>query len=79
MYSTCTMAPEENEAVVKYLQKKFPDAILSDISLSIDKKFWQKNTEIFRDQDFSCLEKKCIRVHPSDLTEGFFLAKILKK
>jgi NOL1/NOP2/sun family putative RNA methylase len=79
VYSTCTIEPEENEAVVSYLLDKYPDARLEPID---DAKLGIRRTPaITRFQDLKILPevKGCLRIHPYDNdTEGFFVAKIRK-
>ena len=77
VYSTCTMAPEENEAVVDYLLRRQPDAKLAPMSppelpnrvLAVAE--W--NGRIFT-HDLSA----CLRLVPGELTEAFFVAKLCK-
>ena len=75
IYSTCTLAPEENEMVVDHLIKKY-DIEVEKIKLPL--KFregvcsWEE-----KDLDVSC--KNCLRLYPQDNdTDGFFVAKIRK-
>ncbi len=75
IYSTCTLAPEENEMIVDYLVKKF-DIEVEQIKLPL--KFrsgvceWDGN-KLSKDV------KKCLRLYPQDNdTDGFFVAKIKK-
>ncbi len=79
VYSTCTIEPEENEAVVSYLLEKYPNAKLEDID---DVALGIKRTQaITQFQDLKILPevKKCLRIHPYDNdTEGFFVARIRK-
>ncbi len=74
IYSTCTHAPEENEAIVNYMLEKFKDKIeIQKINLPIKPRQgitkWQ-DKEYLEEVKFSC------RVYPQDNnTEGFFIAK----
>ena len=76
MYSTCTLAPEENEAVVHMLLSLYPELEMQVIN--IDNKnvkqwitgFWK---HVYR-KDVT----KSIRILPSEETEGFFIAKFKK-
>ncbi len=79
VYSTCTLAPEENELVVLKFLEKNKDAKLVNCVLWVENEdFYEKNITHFRDQDFSVLQEKCIRILPSKFTEWFFIAKIMK-
>jgi len=77
VYSTCTFAPEENEAVIDYLFKKYPDAICESISipnLKTRPAILEWGRKAFNEQI-----KNCIRIYPQDNdTEGFFVAKVKK-
>lgn len=70
MYSTCTLAPEENEMVVSDFLKKFGDAKLENIEIGMENaNFWQKNIAEFDGKNFENLEEKCVRILPTELTE----------
>jgi tRNA (cytosine49-C5)-methyltransferase len=77
VYSTCTIEPEENEAVISYLLDKYPNAQLEDID---DKKLGIRRTPAvtkFQDLHIRPEVVKCLRIHPYDNdTEGFFVARI---
>lgn len=77
VYSTCTIAPEENELVIQDLLEKRNDASLEKISIdgfkitnAIDE--WKKNK-------IDSSIKSAIRIWPHhNDTEGFFVAKVRK-
>ncbi len=76
VYSTCSLEPEENEAVVDFLLNKYDNASLEDIELNI-----KRSPSILRFEDNSYNQeiKKCLRLWPQDNdTEGFFVAKVRK-
>jgi NOL1/NOP2/sun family putative RNA methylase len=79
VYSTCTIEPEENEAVVSHLLKNHPDAILETIdSESLGIKRTPAITK-FQELEINPEVAKCLRIHPYDNnTEGFFVARIRK-
>ncbi|MCF7830937.1 NOL1/NOP2/sun family putative RNA methylase [Candidatus Gracilibacteria bacterium] len=83
VYSTCTSAPEENEAVVEHLLEKFPEAELLPIDLGDIPH--TKGLNKFFDQEFNPqISKNVCRLWPHLQTdtwnsETFFLAKIQKK
>mgnify|MGYP001572916821 CR=1 FL=1 len=75
VYSTCTMAPEENEIQVSRLLDRFDDAKICTIMVPLKKippvLEWKElvlNKKI----------KKSLRVYPTNQIEGFFIAKIKK-
>ena len=76
VYSTCTLEPEENEAVISHLLDKYNNAKLEEISLPIKRS--PVITE-FEGQNYNTEVRKCLRIWPQDNdTEGFFVAKIRK-
>lgn len=76
VYSTCTLAPEENEGVIDWILKKIPQAVtleqitLTDIPLQPGLTQWTKH--------FSPQMSLTTRILPSNTMEGFFIAKIRK-
>lgn len=77
IYSTCSIAPEENESVVHWLLENNQNAALEPIHFE-GLKASPVVLEYGKEQ-FSQELKKCIRIWPQDNdTEGFFIAKIRK-
>jgi tRNA (cytosine49-C5)-methyltransferase len=75
IYSTCTLAPEENEMIIDYLLKTH-DVELEKIELPL--KFRNGVCEWDGVEMDKTLEK-CLRLYPQDNdTDGFFVAKIKK-
>jgi 16S rRNA (cytosine1407-C5)-methyltransferase len=79
VYSTCTFAPEENEAVVDWLlgEEAGDGLALEPISLSFPNTMpgltrWEKRT-------FRPSLVHAIRIVPTDEMEGFFLARLRKR
>ena len=76
VYSTCSIAPEENEAVVDFLINRYDNAKLEKIDLPI------KKSNVILEYEKETYNKeldKCLRIWPQDNnTEGFFVAKIKK-
>lgn len=76
VYSTCTLAPEENEAVVHFILSNYPELQIQNINLDYKntrpwiKSFWK---QVFRNDVI-----KSMRILPSDESEGFYLAKFKK-
>ncbi len=75
IYSTCTLAPEENELIVNHLLENF-DIEVEQINLPL------KYREGICEWEGTKLNKqveKCLRLYPQDNdTDGFFVAKIRK-
>lgn len=75
IYSTCTLAPEEDEMIVNFLLKNF-DVEIEALSLPL--KFRNGICE-WNGEDLDKNVEKCLRLYPQDNnTDGFFVAKIRK-
>ncbi len=75
-YSTCSMEPEENEAVIDHLLKKEEGAEIMGIRMKINR---AKLILEFEGKKYDEEISKCLRIWPQDNdTEGFFVAKIRK-
>ena len=80
VYSTCTLAPEENEGVISRLLETHKDLKLQNINLGLSGSLWWKRwIEKFEHTVYHSDISKCVRILPSPQTEGFFIAKIGKK
>jgi tRNA (cytosine49-C5)-methyltransferase len=76
VYSTCSVEPEEDEEVIDYLLKEFPDAKIEEIKLDIKR---SPAITSFGNKIYSKEVSKCLRLWPQDNdTEGFFITKIRK-
>ena len=70
IYSTCTLAPEENEMIIVNFLEKNVDAQILPISLSCkNEAWWKSNIANFGNNDFSSLNGFGIRILPSEYTE----------
>ena len=76
VYSTCTLAPEENEEVIEWVVEKTPDA-LSVENIEIPNLQMQSGLTFWKNKKFKHT-KNCARIFPSQTMEGFFIAKIKK-
>jgi len=75
-YSTCTLEPEENEAIIDFLLNKYENAKLEKIDLNIKH---GPTVKEFNGHKYSKEVEKCLRIWPQDNdTCGFFVTKILK-
>ena len=74
IFSTCTLAPEENEAIVHFILCNYPDLTIKDIKLNncLYSRSWIKS---FWKQIYKSDVTKSIRILPSQETEWFFIAK----
>ena len=80
IYSTCTLAPEENEWVIADFLLAHDDATLEDIDLGLSGRSWWTHglASFGRNTNYPDILQKAVRILPSDETEGFFIAKIRK-
>lgn len=77
VYSTCSLEPEENEAVVDFLINKYNNAKLEEVNIKNIKK--SEPILEFENKKYNNEIRKCLRIWPQDNdTEGFFVAKIKK-
>lgn len=78
VYSTCSLEPEEDEGVVDFLLSKYPDARLEKVELNGLK---HSDTILeFEGKKYNPEVRNCLRIWPQDNdSEGFFVAKIVKK
>ena len=78
VYSTCTLAPEENEEVVDFLLQKRENAEIEKINVKGLR--FREGIEEWEGKRYSSEVKKIARVWPQDNdSEGFVIAKIIKK
>lgn len=80
IYSTCTLAPEENEAVVHFLLSNFKNIELENIDFQENKYIKQiESLKSFENKIFKTeISQKTIRVIPSEYSEWFYIAKFKK-
>ena len=75
IYSTCTLAPEENEQTVNHLLEHF-DIEIEKLELPL--KFRDGVTD-WEGKEYNPECEKCLRLYPQDnTTDGFFVTKIRK-
>lgn len=77
VYSTCTMAPEENETVVNYLLRRQDDAELLPIKIA-NLPNRQPAVQSWNNRNFTHDLSNCLRLAPGRLTEAFFVALLYK-
>jgi len=77
VYSTCSLEPEEDEAIVSFLLDKFDNAEIEPIKLKGLKS--SKPIMEFNGTKYNPKVKDCLRLWPQDNdSEGFFVAKLRK-
>jgi NOL1/NOP2/sun family putative RNA methylase len=76
VYSTCTHAPEENEAVISTILNEFPNIKIEKIILPIN---CRPGITKWNEEEYSKEVTQACRIYTQDNnTEGFFLAKFKK-
>ncbi|HSX31776.1 MAG TPA: RsmB/NOP family class I SAM-dependent RNA methyltransferase [Candidatus Saccharimonadales bacterium] len=76
VYSTCTMAPEENEAVIDYLLRTRPDALVVPFTIDLPNRI--DTVREWNGKQFSLKVQGAVRLQPSPHIEAFFVCKITK-
>ena len=80
VYSTCTLAPEENEWIITRVLAENPDITLEPIDIGFGEcDWWKEGITKFGSQKYSEEMKKAVRILPSEETEGFFVVKLVRK
>lgn len=78
VYSTCSFAPEENEAIIDYALKKFGGTTtVESIELPIE----NVHTGLlkWKNRNYNPEVQKSIRILPNEQMDGFFICRIKKK
>lgn len=77
IYSTCTLAPEENEEVIDWILKKTHGAVeLEDIHIANLQT--QPGLTKWKNKIFNEDLLRTVRIYPTEKMEGFFIAKLKK-
>jgi 16S rRNA (cytosine1407-C5)-methyltransferase len=76
VYSTCTMAPEENEAVVDYLLRTHDDATIEPFTADLPNRV--PTVREWNGRPYSDAVQDCLRLAPSGNIEAFFVCKLQK-
>lgn len=77
VYSTCTLAPDENEVQISKMLERFDDCELITINLPGTDKLSPVTS--WNDHKLNPEVKNTLRLKPTSSTEGFFIAKMRKK
>jgi len=76
VYSTCTIAPEENEAPVSHLLEHRPEARLEPIGVDVPEA--RPALRAWGERRFHPEIEHAVRVQPTEFMEPFFVARIRK-
>ncbi len=77
IYATCTFAPEENEAVVDFLLKRYKEAKIVPIKHNLN--HTQNGLLSWRGEEYDISLKDTIRILPKGAFSGFYMATIIKE
>jgi 16S rRNA (cytosine1407-C5)-methyltransferase len=78
VYSTCSFAPEENEAIVDFALRRFGDAIhVVPVELPVNRS--QPGLLNWKNKAFDAQVKNAMRILPDGLMEGFFICRLEKR
>ncbi len=78
VYSTCSFAPEENEAIIHHALKKFGEALMP-VPVQLGFKNTQPVLRQWGNQKFNPLVRHGRRILPTPTMEGFFVCKLMKQ
>lgn len=76
VYSTCTMAPEENEVQISRLLERNPDTEIESIAIPGLRMI--SPVTVWKEKPLHPGVKKSLRIMPTKEVEGFFVARIRK-
>jgi 16S rRNA (cytosine1407-C5)-methyltransferase len=77
VYCTCTLAPEENEAIVDDLLTRFGDA-LEVVAMDLPSAHTTPGLTAWDGRDYAEAVRRCARIRSDGTREGFFVAKLRK-
>jgi len=77
VYSTCTIAPEENEAPVDHLVRHHPEAVVEPIELAIPEA--APGLARWEGRDYDPGLRNALRIVPSPYMEAFFVCRIRRR
>ncbi len=78
VYCTCTLAPEENEAVVDGLLERFGEALEVE-ALDLPEPFTAPALREWEGRGFHPAVERCARLAPDGTREAFFVARLRKR
>jgi NOL1/NOP2/sun family putative RNA methylase len=76
VYSTCSIAPEENEYVIDGILKKYPEMVIAPIDLEFGSPGYPNPYDVSLDPTLVLARRFLPHLHH---TEGFFICKLVKE
>ena len=77
VYCTCTLAPEENEAIVDDLLTRFGDA-LEVVAMDLPSAHTTPGRTDWDGRGYAEAVRRCAHIRPDGTCEGFFIARLRK-
>ena len=77
VYCTCTLAPEENEAIIDDLLARFGDALEVE-DMDLPAAHTTPGLATWDGREYAEAVRRCARIQPDGTREGFFLARLRK-
>lgn len=78
VYCTCSFAPEENELLIDYALKKFPN-LLEIQPIDVPFNNYQPGLVVWEGKVLDVDINRAVRIIPNESMNGFFICKLLKK
>lgn len=77
VYSTCTLSPEENEAVVSHVLEKSQGLVKTE-PIFVNSFQFAPSFKSWEEKTYHKGVENAVRIYPSNTMEGFFIAKLRK-
>jgi len=77
VYSTCSFAPEENEAVIDHILETYPQQLSVEL-IDVPVKNVQAGLTQWNGKIFNPSVKNSLRILPNDMMDGFYICKLIK-
>lgn len=77
VYSTCTLAPEENEGIIDWILRKEKGRVTTE-PIVVPRCPLEEPCMTWKSKQFDEQVNRTKRIYPSELMEGFFVAKLRK-
>ena len=79
VYSTCTYSLDENEAVINWALKKFPDLAPVEIKPKIKELSYILGFTDYKDEKLDPRISNAVRILPNDYFDGFFISLLQRR
>ena len=79
VYSTCTYSPDENEAVINWALKKFPDLAPVEIKPKVRELSYIPGFTDYKEEKLDPRISNAVRILPNDYFDGFFISLLQRR